>query len=611
MPDISNVKLSPDGTKVLSIKRLDTAEQKGSALSVYDIESGKSIYPIFTDNKKYTIGWAIWGNNEKILISANFPEVRYGTPTTESRLLILDTKTGKSRSAIPKKYIKRFRYIPQFQNQILDMLPDDDAHFLLQLDGVSPGEDTVYKVSLERNKMSVAQPSENKIRSWKTDRQHNVRIAVQHKDTEYKIKHRFPGKKKWTVLWEFESFAADQVWPMGFGEDPNHLYVSALHEGRDAVFLVDLRDENLAKELIYANENYDVDGSLVYSHVAKKVVGISTSDGSGYIFWDKKAKGLHDGINKALPDTDNYFISMSADERRYIALATNDTDSGVYLLGDRDKKTLKAIAYRYAALPPELMSEKKHIEYKARDGLEIEGYLTLPKDYKKGEPAPSIVFPHGGPISYDGSGFDYWTQFFANRGYAVLQMNFRGSSGYGYDFMKAGLQNWGLAMQDDVEDGARWMIDNGYANPDKICIVGASYGGYAALMGSVKTPDLYKCSVSFAGVTDIAYLVKSAQRYTSGKIAKKQIGSNYRELKRRSPINHADKISIPTLLIHGTEDRSVKVKHSRRMHKALLKAKKEVEYLELKDGSHHLSNEVNRIAAFEAMETFLAKYLKD
>lgn len=188
-------------------------------------------------------------------------------------------------------------------------------------------------------------------------------------------------------------------------------------------------------------------------------------------------------------------------------------------------------------------------------------------------------------------------------------MNFRGSSGYGYDFMQAGLKNWGQAMQDDVEDGVRHLIKEGIADPEQICIVGASYGGYAALMGAIKSPDLYRCAISIAGVTDVHYLVNSHRRYTNYEVVKEQIGSKRSELKDASPVNHVEKIAVPVLLVHGTEDRSVRVKHSRKMARRLEKAKKEVEYVELDGGDHYLSNENHRIATFKAMDQFLKTHL--
>ena len=180
---------------------------------------------------------------------------------------------------------------------------------------------------------------------------------------------------------------------------------------------------------------------------------------------------------------------------------------------------------------------------------------------------------------------------------------------YGFDFQNAGLKSWGLAMQDDVIDGARWMVDNGYADPERMCIVGASYGGYASLMGAATSPELFKCAISIAGVTDVAYLVKSKRRFTNFAVVREQIGGDYRALRKRSPLHLAESITVPILLVHGTKDRSVKVEHSRRMHKALVKADKEVIYLELEDGNHFLSKNEHRLATFEAMDTFLKRHL--
>jgi len=271
-------------------------------------------------------------------------------------------------------------------------------------------------------------------------------------------------------------------------------------------------------------------------------------------------------------------------------------------------KSLKIIAYKYSKLAPDLLSKKEKVSYKARDGLAIEGYLTLPKGDKT-ENLPTIIFPHGGPISYDGSGFDYWTQYFANKGYAVFQMNFRGSSGYGHDFMKQGIASWGQAMQDDVEDGTRWLINEGIADKGKVCIIGASYGGYAALMGGVKTPDLYQCIVSFAGVSDVEQLVKSHRRYTNYDIVKKQIGSDYDKLWDASPLKHAKKITKPVLLIHGSKDRVVDHDHSEDMYSKLKRKKKTVKYIELEGADHYLSNNGHRLETFNAIDQFLDKYL--
>lgn len=614
LPEVSQMSLSPDGKNLLSLVRVNRPDTQGVAVKLANIKTGKSKVPLYAENQRFKIRWAKWASNTHILVSTIYPSVRggNGTPTTETRLLIVDTKTGKFRNALPSKKFDISEnnsstdtvHIPQFQDNVIDLLPDDKNKFLLSVDSLSPGWDSVFKVSLDRKKAFRIQKERRNVRDWITDQQHNVRIGLYAIDTTHKVLHKFPKSKSMTVLWEYESFSEDTVIPLGFAKDPNKLYVQAYHEGRKAIFLVDVTDPELKKELVRSSKEHDIGGSLMYSNITKDVIGLGT------VFWDETYKAFQRSVDKALPNADNDIVSFSNDEQRYVVYSTNDNSPGTYYLGMRDKKSLNPIAYEYPMLSSVAIAEKKKISYEARDGLEINGYLTLPVDSVTGQQHPTIILPHGGPIANDNHKFDYWVQFFANRGYAVLQMNYRGSSGYGLEFMRSGLKSWGLSMQNDVEDGARWAIAEGYANPNKMCIVGGSYGGYAALMGAVKTPDLYKCAISVAGVSDIAAYVKSFDGFRNYEQVKKQVGSDFAELKKRSPYYSVEKINVPILLIHGTKDRSVTVRQSQKMYKKLRKENKPVTYLELKGGDHYLSNNDQRIEVFEAMDTFLAKYLQ-
>ena len=317
---------------------------------------------------------------------------------------------------------------------------------------------------------------------------------------------------------------------------------------------------------------------------------------------------LQEQVDGALPKTKNYISSLSYDLQKYIVSSASDIDSGTYYLGQRNPAKLDAVAYRYKTLTPDLMATKKRITYKARDGLEITAYLTLPKKGAQ-KNLPTIMLPHGGPISNDDDSFDYWVQYLSNKGYAVLQMNFRGSSGQGLEFRNAGLKNWGMAMQDDIEDGAKKLIGDGIADANAIGILGASYGGYAALMGAVKTPDFYKFAISVAGVSNVYDLVKDNRAFWRGyNVVDEQIGNDNNHLREISPVNYANKIKIPILLIHGDSDRQVDKKHSEQMHTALQKEGKNVTYLSLPDEDHFLTNEDSRRATFRAMDEFLDKY---
>ena len=602
-PDVSSVRLAPNGKNIAYLTHINSEENKGVLIAVYNTDTAKSKQISYIENSKFVIKDILWASNNTILITAQFPAVRRNLPVTETRLLRIDVNTFKVSPVISKKVYGKMKYIPNIQTSIIDLLPDDEDHILMSLGGfLSQLGDTVYRLAItDKGKSRRKVSGRSNFISWIADTDHNARIAVHLHKGKYTVKEK-KSSSGFRDLWTYDAFSEDTVTPLAFGADNNILYVRALYKGKDAIYKVNLTDELLTKELVFYYENYDVTGSLRRSKATNEIVGV------GYNYWDEEYKELVTQINNVLPDTNNLLLDKSADGNKYIVLASNDIIPGIYLIGDKKAKTLKVLTHKYQKLLPELLASKKRVSYKARDGLKIEGFLTLPKSDKT-KNLPTIIFPHGGPISYDSGGFDYWTQFFANKGYAVFQMNFRGSSGYGHDFRQQGIGAWGQAMQDDVEDGTRWLISEGIADKNNVCIAGASYGGYAALMGGVKTPDLYQCIISFAGVTDVEALVKLHRRFAHFDIAKKQIGSDYSELWEVSPLKHAEKITKPVLLIHGNKDRVVDVKQSKKMFKKLKGKGKSVEYVEVNKGNHYLSHNNHRLETFRAMDTFLDKHL--
>jgi len=608
LPDIRTVRLSPDGAYAAAIANVRHDSFTGTIIVRRDLDTGEQKPVLSLPDGEYKVNWIRWATNNKILVSFRTREAVLGTAFTSTRLMVVDTDTREARNVIGSGTLRRADWIPQFQDQIVDILPDDDEHILLQADLEFQNRPDVYRINLNTGRTKRVQRGRDNVDDWFTDRQHRVRIGVYQDGTTKRVYEQDINGKNWRQLWEYEMLAGEDVIPKGFAADPNILYVNAYHEGRLAIFRVDLTDPELNKELIHSNERLDVTGGLVYSPKHKDVVGVRTGIGGNYEFWSAEHRSLLRSVNRALPEYTNLIISLSSDEQRIVFLSENDTQAGTYYYLDRDTMEMSPIASRYAALKPELMAEKSHIRYSARDGTSIQAFVTLPQTAES-ENLPAIVLPHGGPISFDSGGFDYWTQFFANRGYAVMQMNFRGSGGFGYDFMAAGFQSWGLEMQDDVADAALWLIDQGIADPERICIVGGSYGGYAALMGAAKTPELFRCAVSFAGVTDLFALLQASRRYSNSDVAEIQIGDRRRDLRARSPITMAEDIDIPVLLIHGEKDIRVRVAQSRRMAKALERAGKDFLYIEQAEGDHHLSTNEQRLEALRAMETFLAEHL--
>ncbi|MEM8816305.1 MAG: S9 family peptidase [Pseudomonadota bacterium] len=608
LPDFRYVRLSPDGSRVAAIANIVRDEFKGKVLLQKELSTGERTLLMSLPDGDFKMNWIRWASNEKLLVSFRTRESQLGTPFTSTRMLVIDVDSKESASVISKAALHRADRLPQFQDRVVDLMPDDDEHILLQADLQGPNKHGVYRVNLNTGRLKIIRRGREGVYSWLTDRQHRVRVGIYEDGTTRRVYEQDVDGKNWRMLWEYEALSEDSVRPMGFAADPDILYISAYHEGRQAVFRVNLADPALQKELVFADDKLDVSGSLIYSPRSRDVVGIRTGIGGAYEFWSEEHKSLVDAVNRALPDYYNGIVSLSEDEQRLVFFSENDTDAGVYYLLDRSVMQMTAIAPRYNTLPPEAMAEKRAVQYEARDGTTIRAFLTTPKDTEAAD-LPTIVYPHGGPISFDSDRFDYWTQLFANRGYAVMQMNFRGSAGYGYDFMAAGFQSWGLQMQDDVTDATQWLIDNGIADPQRICIVGGSYGGYAALMGAATTPDLYRCAVSFAGVSDLAALLTTYRRYRNSDVTELQLGSRRRDLKARSPVSFAAEIDIPVLLIHGEHDVVVRVSQSRRMAKSLERNDKDVTYIEQAEGDHHLSTNEQRLEALLAIENFLAEHL--
>jgi dipeptidyl aminopeptidase/acylaminoacyl peptidase len=280
---------------------------------------------------------------------------------------------------------------------------------------------------------------------------------------------------------------------------------------------------------------------------------------------------------------------------------------GYYIL-DLVKSSFFPLMSSNIALEKAALAPMKTVTIPSGD-LSIPGYLTLPvgKDPKN---LPTVVYPHGGPYYRDSWGYDPVLQMMVSRGYAVLQVNFRGSTGYGQSWFEAGLRGWGTVIHDDITAGARWLIKEGIADPKRMCIVGWSHGGYAALIGVVKEPDLYQCAVSIAGVSDLNDLSSQESFFYGGRLsAREGIGANRKELKEVSPLQHADQIKVPVLLVHGEADYTVLASHSKAMAKELRRNKVPSELVLIKDGGHSLEREDMRLALFQKLDAFLAAHL--
>jgi dipeptidyl aminopeptidase/acylaminoacyl peptidase len=398
--------------------------------------------------------------------------------------------------------------------------------------------------------------------------------------------------------------------------------------GRDGrSVLVWLDDEN-DEDKTYLRE-YALDGSHVTVPGSEKFDGlIHAPDGSSlvgafslvgderrYTFFDAKLQASWNAVVKAFPGEQVSLASWSDDKRRLIVQVDSPTLGLAYALVDLNTKSAQFLGETYLGLTPEGVSEMRPIKYKAADGLEITGYLTLPRG-KDPKNLPLVVLPHGGPQGRDTLGFDWWSQALASRGYAVLQPNFRGSEGFGYSFVKAGFGQWGKAMQTDLSDGVRHLAKQGTIDPKRVCIVGASYGGYAALAGATLDKGVYRCAASVAGPADLKrMLVDSNKLYSSSNNSTMRYwlrfmgadGVKDPDLGVISPARLADKVEIPLLLIHGKDDTVVPYVQSTLMADAMKRAGKPVELVTLPSEDHWLSRGATRLQMLTSVVGFLEK----
>lgn len=441
-----------------------------------------------------------------------------------------------------------------------------------------------------------------------------IRGAVALEKDKVQLLYRPSTNQAWSVIYSSTTDEAD-VSPIGFGANGQLLVYS--HNGTDFWGLHSF--DPVAKDVgacLFRDSNNDI-VRAVLSPAGALLGAFYEADRIKFQALDPNYQKVQASLDAALPDTVNVPVSMTADGSKIIYLCFSDRDPGAYYLVDAAKNEFGIVGRSGPWIKPQQMAPVQPIQFSARDGLLVHGYLTLPQTANPTN-LPLVMFPHGGPAARDSWRFDPEVQFLANRGYAVLQINFRGSVGYGLKFHEAGFKEWGGKMQDDITDGIKWAIAKGIADPQRIAIFGASYGGYAALMGLITTPELFKCAICYAGVTDVRSITRKARlrgeiRGHFERVLREEIG-DYRADKARlreiSPVNLADKISAPLLLAYGAQDPIVDIAQARAFAKALKKNKKPFELIVEEHEGHGFSSESARSNLLQRVDLFLRQNLR-
>ncbi|MBF5005284.1 S9 family peptidase [Diaphorobacter sp. NR2-3-3-1] len=519
-------------------------------------------------------------------------------------VLAVNTRTGASLDLTPGEQVRA---------SIEDDLEDDADHVLISHNLRNPEVFDVYRVNIHTGASERVAENPGNIIGWQTDHAGKLRAAVASDGLSSVVLYRDDESQEFRPI--IETDFRVNVGPAFFDFDNRSLFLYSAR-GRDKMAFVRIdpaRPDD--EELIYANDEVDLDG-VGYSHQRKVLTAASyQTDRLHLHFFDDATRTIYEQLRRKLPGYEIHLQASNKDENVFIVAAVNDRTPGKRYLYDAQRDALTLLSEMNPAIAEADMAPMQPIQYTSRDGLTIHGYLTLPLHRKPGERLPVIINPHGGPWARDSWGYNPEVQFLANRGYAVLQMNFRGSTGYGRAFWEASFGQWGLRMQDDITDGVQWLINEGIADPQRIAIYGASYGGYATLAGVTLTPDLYAAAVDYVGVSNLFTFLGTIPPYWKPMLEKMQamVGDPEKDkarLEATSPALLADRIKTPLFVAQGAQDPRVNKAESDQMVAALQARGVEVEYMVKDNEGHGFHNDENKFEFYEAMERFLAEHLK-
>jgi len=589
-PDQTGFQISPDG------QYLSWLQPWESRLNVHVQKIGEDEVTRVTSSTERDIFGYAWLNNGRI----GYIQDKGGDENW--RVYAVDIDGGNFIDATPFEGV---------QARFVDQLIDDDDHVLIALNRRNPQIHDVYKLEVNTGEMEMVAENPGNIMGWVTDNAGDIRMAVATDGVNQSLLHRASEDEDFEIV--VTTNFRETIDPLFFDFDDKMLYVSS-NIGRDkqAIFKYDPTTGEHG-DLIFEHAEVDV-ANLLRSRHRKLITGVAYfTDRRHYHFFDEDRAELQRNLEERLPGYEVVYADGSRDERRILVRTFSDKSLGAYYFFDRDTDEFRKLVDVSPWMDENHLSDMRPVQYTSRDGLTIHGYLTLPKGVPA-ENLPVVVNPHGGPWYRDRWGYNPEVQYLANRGYAVLQMNFRGSTGYGRAFWEASFKEWGGKMQDDITDGVNWLIAEGIADPERVGIYGGSYGGYATLAGVTFTPELYAAAVDYVGVSNLFTFIESFPPYWKPLLdmTYEMVGHPERDkelYEARSPIFHVDKIQTPLLVAQGANDPRVKQAESDQIVEALRARGIDVEYMVKDNEGHGFANEENRFDFYRAMERFLGKHL--
>ncbi|WP_421933696.1 alpha/beta hydrolase family protein [Phenylobacterium sp.] len=619
--------LSPDGERV-AILRKQTEGKKEKAVVVLTRVDG-SAAPVRVVIGEHDVKTVEWGSNDRLLVTINMWKSASGEPYGFSfyglflpyplRRIIAIGVDGSNPLMLFADQAKVLR--SQFDvSRVVDYMWDDPRHILMQIWDGRREAWSLQKVDMHTGQSELVELGVTSTDFWLTQRGVPMMRFDSNSPGTVSIQGRAPGETGWKLIRKARRNELKKLPDFdvaGPTPKPGVFLVSQVREGEDARVL---RTFDIATmqfgEVVAQHPSRDIELAIIDEDL-KLLATAYREDRIEYQFLDPKLAAHFRGVNSYFGNTCNVQLyDMNLAHTRFLLNVTGPKDAGAFYMYDTGKRAVEAIGDRFPWLPPERLAGMEALKVKTRDGASLTAYLSTPIN-APGGPLPMLVMPHGGPELRDNYDYDFMVQAFAAQGWLVLQPNFRGSGGLGRAFADAGRRRWGDLMQDDVEDAVAHVVGLGRADPKRLAILGASYGGYAALMGAVRKPDLYKAAVSIAGVSDLPTLMATKRREDGADSLSyaywlTTIGdprSDQATLVRSSPARRAAEIKAPVLLMHGTEDSTVPPSQSKTMADALFAAGKGCEYVPLKGEDHNDWQDSTWTTVVTQSAKFIAKYI--